>query len=92
MSFDLAVWHSDGALTDKEAADIYVRPCKNWPFLEGENSAVRAFYSALTKRWPEIDTVPDDKIDYSPWSYALDHSGMAVVMPCVNGSPSCGVR
>jgi hypothetical protein len=38
------------------------------------------------EKWPEIDTVPEEKIDdkeYCPWSCALSHSGMAVVMACV---------
>lgn len=46
----------------------------------------RAFYKELTTRWPEIDTVPEEEFDnmnYCPWSCALPHSGMAVVMACV---------
>ena len=86
MSFDLGVWYSERPLTDKEAADIYLNLCQNWPFLEGDKPNVVAFYNELIQRWPEIDTVPEEKIDdtnYCPWSCALDHSGMAVVMPCV---------
>jgi hypothetical protein len=48
--------------------------------------AVDAFYAELTARHPEIDTIPEDKIDdhdYCPWSCALDHSPGHVVMPCV---------
>jgi hypothetical protein len=73
-------------LTDKEAAEIYVHLCENWPYLEGESLSVAAFYDDLTRRWPEIDTVPEEEIDnkdYCPWSCALNRSGMAVVMPCV---------
>jgi hypothetical protein len=86
MSFDLGVWYSESTLTDKEAADVYLRLCEDWPYLDGENSAVAAFYEELTEHWPEIDTIPEEKIgemEYCPWSCALDHSGMAVVMPCV---------
>jgi hypothetical protein len=86
MSFDLAVWYSHRPLRNEEAGEIYVQLCEQWPSLEGENLSVAAFYDELTKRWPEIDTVPDDKVDdtdYCPWSCALNHSGMAVVMPCV---------
>jgi hypothetical protein len=86
MSCDFGVWYSEKALTKKEAGAIYVSLCEHWPFLEGENPAVAAFYDELTRRWPEIDKIPEEKIDdhdYCPWSCALDHSGMAVVMPCV---------
>ena len=86
MSCDYGVWYSDKPLTGKEAATIYLALCEQWPFLEGEKPDVRAFYDELTKRWPELDTVPDEKIedkDYCPWSCEISHSGMAVVAACV---------
>lgn len=86
MSCDYGVWYSDTPLTQDQAAKIYFALCEQWPFLQGESQAVRAFYDELTKRWPELDTVPDEKIgdkDYCPWSCAISHSGMAVVTACV---------
>ena len=86
MSCDYGVWYSEKALTDKEAAGIYIRLCDNWPFLEGENHAVAAFYEELTGRWPEIDSIAEERVgdfEYCPWSVAIDHSGMAVIMACV---------
>ena len=86
MSCDYGVWHSDKPLTNDEATKIYIALCDLWPFLEGEKPSVRTFYDELTKRWPELDTVPDEKVDdkeYCPWSCAISHSGMAVVTACV---------
>jgi hypothetical protein len=86
MSFDLAVWHTEEPLTNQMAADVYLRLCENWPYLEGHSPAVTAFYEELTARWPEIDTIPEHHIgnfDFCPWSCALSRSGMAVVMTCV---------
>ena len=86
MSFDLAVWHAESQPTNEEAAAIYLELCENWPYLQGDHPSVAAFYQELTQRWPEIDTVPEDRVgdfDYCPWSCALSHSGMAVVMSCV---------
>jgi hypothetical protein len=86
MSCDYGVWYSEAPLTNEEAAKIYVGLCEQWPFLEGENQAVRAFYDELTARWPELDSVPDEKIgdkNYCPWSCAISHSGAAVVTACV---------
>lgn len=86
MSCDYGVWYSEKPLTNEEATKIYLALCEQWPFLEGENEAVLAFYDELIKRWPEIDTVPESKIDdkeYCPWSCAISHSGMAVVTACV---------
>lgn len=86
MSFDLAVWHSEGPLEENEATQIYIKLCEEWPYLEGANPNVDAFYRELTEKWPEIDTIPEEKIgdfDHCPWSCALSHSGMAIVMSCV---------
>jgi hypothetical protein len=86
MSCDYGVWYSETPLTDKEAAEIYVCLCEQWPFFAGENQAVRAFYDELTKRWPELDAVPEGRVgdtEYCPWSCAISRSGMAVVTSCV---------
>lgn len=86
MSFDLAVWHTDEPLTSERAAEIYLRLCHDWPYLNGNSAAVTAFYEELTGRWHEIDIIPEHHIgdfDHCPWSCALSRSGMAVVMTCV---------
>lgn len=86
MSFDLAVWHTEEPLTNEKASEIYLRLCESWPYLEGDSSAISAFYKELTARWPEIDTIPEHHIgdfDFCPWSCSLSRSGMAVIMACV---------
>jgi len=86
MSCDYGVWHSETPLTIQQAREIYLALCEQWPFLKGENTTVRAFYNDLTKRWPELQTVPAEKVgdhDYCPWSCEISHSGMAVVTACV---------
>jgi hypothetical protein len=48
--------------------------------------AIDAFYAELTAKHPEIDTIPEEKIDdrdYCPWSCKLDHSPGHVIMSCV---------
>src|SRR5579872_1339613 len=86
MTFDLGVWHSEARPTDKQAGAIYLQLCQNWPNLQGEHPSVAAFYQELTRRWPEIDSIPEDRIgdlDDCPWSCAISHSEIAVVMSCV---------
>ncbi len=86
MSFDLAVWNDEVPLTHAQASEIYQRLCEEWPYLEGQSPHVEAFYQELIQRWPEIDTILDDRvddIDLCPWSCALNHSGKAVVIACV---------
>ncbi len=54
--------------------------------MDGNSPAVGAFYQELIEKWPEIDTIPEDRLgdfDFCPWSCALNHSGMAVVISCV---------
>ena len=80
MSFDLGVWHSDKALSVKEAGELYVKLCElEWTPTE-ESPAVNAFYKELCRAYPEIDTLPDDQVDDCPWSCAHDRSGLHVIV------------
>jgi hypothetical protein len=86
MSFDLGIWHSPRNLTHEEAGELYAALCESKADSVKPHSSVDAFYDELTARYPEIDTVPDDRIDdhdYCPWSCALDRSPGHVIMPCV---------
>jgi hypothetical protein len=86
MSYDLGVWYPHKRLSDEEAGKLYVGLCEGAAEGPTAHPAVEAFYQELTAKHPEIDTVPDDRIDdhdYCPWSCALDHSPGYVVMPCV---------
>jgi hypothetical protein len=86
MSFDLAVWHTQEHLTDAEAGALYVDLCESRVDGVMPHPNVDAFYTDLTAKHPEIDTVPDDRIDdhdYCPWSCALDRSPGHIIMSCV---------
>lgn len=83
MSYDLAVWFPHQRLSDKEAEAIYVKLCNGEPAQLQPHPAVAAFYEELVAKHPEIDDVPDDKIDdhdYCPWSVAHDRSDAHVIM------------
>jgi hypothetical protein len=86
MSFDLFVWYPQTRISNEQAKELYVRLC------DGDTSGVvphptlDAFYSELTARHPEVDTISVGKMDnhdFSPWSCKLDHSPSHVVMSCV---------
>ncbi len=86
MSFDLGVWNTKKRLTDEQAGALYIQLCESK--FEGvtPHPAVDAFYEELISKFPEIDTIPEDRIDdhdYCPWSCALDRSPGHVIMPCV---------
>jgi hypothetical protein len=86
VSFDLGAWRTKRRLTDEEAGALYVALCESR--IEGvvPDPAVDAFYAELTTRYPEIDIIPDERIDdhdYCPWSCALDRSPGHVIMACV---------
>jgi hypothetical protein len=83
MSFDLAVWHGETIVSVKDAADLYLKLCKQeWTSTEWYAS-VEAFYVELCSRYPEIDTLSDDELDRCPWSCAHDRSGHHIIM-CLN--------
>jgi len=86
MSFDLGVWYPEKRIGNKEAGELYVRLCDGDTSGVAPNPAVDDFYGELTAKHPEIDAIPQDRIDdddYSPWSCKLDHSPAHVIMCCV---------
>jgi predicted nucleic acid-binding protein len=86
MSFDLGVWYPHKRIGNKEARELYTRLCDGNRSGVVPHPAVDEFYAELTAKHPEIDTIPEEKIDdhdYCPWSCQLDHSPGHVIMSCV---------
>jgi hypothetical protein len=75
MSYDLGVWYPYQRLTNSEAGQIYVDLCESRQTALQAHPAVRAFYDQLYAAHPEIDDIPEERIDdheYCPWSCAHD--------------------
>ena len=84
MSFDLAVWYPHVRLSDDEAATAYRKLCEGEkPDVIGPHPSVQAFYEALTSTDPEIDSLPEERLDDCRWSCALDRSPAHVIMASV---------
>jgi hypothetical protein len=86
MSCDFGVWFPHKRLSNKEAGALYARLCEGDTSEVVPHPAVDAFYTELTARHPEIETIPEERLDdhdYCPWSAALDRSPAHVIMPCV---------
>jgi hypothetical protein len=86
MSYDLAVWYPGHRLSDKEALEQYFDLCDQKVDGLRPHSSVDAFYLELSAIHPEIDDVPEDKLDdvtFSPWSIAHDRSDRHIIMCCV---------
>jgi len=86
MSFDLAVWYPEKRISDEEARELYVCLCDSNTSGVVAHPAVDAFYTELTAKHPEIDTIPEERIDdhdYCPWSCRLDRSHGHVITCCV---------
>jgi hypothetical protein len=83
VHYELRSGRGETTVTVKDAADLYLKLCKQeWTSTEWYAS-VEAFYVELCSRYPEIDTLPDDKFDNCPWSCAHDRSGHHIIM-CLN--------
>ena len=86
MSCDFLVWHPEKRVNSKEAQNLYLRLCESDVSGVSAHPGVDAFYAELTAKHPEIDTIPEERIDdhdYCPWSCALDHSPAHVILSCV---------
>ena len=86
MSCDLGVWYPQERIANKEARELYARLCDSDTSGVVPHPAIDEFYTELIARYPEIDTIPEEKIDdhdHCPWSCKLDYSPGHVVMSCV---------
>ena len=86
MSCDFGVWFPHKRLSATEAGELYTRLCEGDTSGVQAHPAVDAFYADLIARYPERDSIPEDRVDdfdYCPWSCALDHTPGHVIMPCV---------
>jgi hypothetical protein len=86
VSFDLGVWYPQKRIGNKEARKLYARLCDGDTSGVFPHPAIDAFYGELTAKHPEIDAIPEKKIDdhdYSPWSCEMDRSPGHVIMSCV---------
>jgi hypothetical protein len=80
VSFNLAVWHSDRAISDKEAASLYAKLYEQKKIPIEQHIDVYAFYNELDARYPEINMIAEEELDACPWSCAHDRSGAHVIM------------
>jgi len=65
---------------------LYLRLCDGDASAPVPHPSIDAFYAELTARHPEIDTIPEERIDdhdHCPWSCKLDYSPSYVIMCCV---------
>jgi len=80
VSFDLSFWHEDQPITLDQARHIYTRLCDDDSTVVTAHPNVALFLAELTRHYPAIDDVPEDKLDDSPWSCAFSvTSGSAIV-------------
>lgn len=86
MSFDLGVWYPQRRIGNEQARELYVRLCDSDTSGVVPHPAIDAFYAELTAKHPEIDTIPEERIDdhdYCPWSCKLDRSPGHIIMSCL---------
>ncbi len=85
MSCDYSVWHTNSRLNSVEAQALYLRLCEGDVSGIVPHPSIDAFYDELTARHPEIDDVPEDRLedtDLCPWSIAFDRSDGHLIMCC----------
>lgn len=78
--FYLGVWSSDTAISDREAADLYVTMSDGRYPPNEFNAEVYSFYCRLIQCYPEIDLVPENELEACPWACALDVSDSHLIM------------
>ena len=80
MSFDLAVINVKDDTDEEEAQRIYYELCNGNYEVVSPSESIELFYQEITNLYPEIDDLPEEKIDSCPWSNAFDISDGAVLI------------
>jgi hypothetical protein len=80
MSFDLSVWYSSQPVGPEEGGPFHVALCEGHHDGLESSPRVRRFVDELIARYPQIDDVPEDKVDECPWTIAFDQSEGHVIM------------
>ncbi len=86
MSYDLAVWFSSERMSSEKAGQIYIQVLEENSSELEPSERIDSFYQELTEIYPEIDDVPEERIDdveYCPWSVELDKSDRHITMSAV---------
>jgi hypothetical protein len=78
----LGVWNCLTPISDEEAAHQY-QLLKDVGSERRFDDKVYAFYSRLISLYPEIDTLPEEELDDSPWACSMEVSGSHVIMAIV---------
>ena len=85
MSYDLAVLNTNKAMTKGQAIEVFGRICEeedtgNWLV---DHERIKRFVADLTADYPQIDDLPEDKLDDCPWSCGFDWGTRWVIMSMV---------
>jgi len=84
MSFDLGVWYSRRPLSNGEAAEIYGALAEGTDLPTDAavepSPVVAAFLTALDARYPNLDALPEDQVDESPWASGFESSERHVLL------------
>ena len=78
--FYLGAWSSKGAISDKDAAKQYAALLEGKEVSQSWDAAVYRFLTQLTELYPDIETLPEEKADDSPWACSLEVSDGHVIM------------
>jgi hypothetical protein len=68
VSFDLGVWYEPSAITNEQATKKYLALCEGNVDEVTEHPSVDGFLDELRARYPDLDELPDEEVDDSPWS------------------------
>ncbi|MFL0853781.1 hypothetical protein ACJO2B_23660 [Vibrio parahaemolyticus] len=86
MSFDIAILSLEKRVSNSEASEIYAEILQGNFSNVAKNTAIEDLYRDLTAKHPEIDDIPDDKvddIDFCPWSCEFDRSAGHIIISSV---------
>ena len=85
MSYDISVWSIPRVFSRQDAIQAWSDICDDDGTFEPfeDSPKLGEFQRELEDKYPQIDTLPDDKIDESPWSCGFEPEGPTLTLSCV---------
>ena len=70
--FYLGAWRSKRSISDIDASKQYAALLEGKEVSQSWDAAVHRFLTQLTELYPDIEMLPEDKADDSPWACSLE--------------------
>jgi hypothetical protein len=80
MNYKMGIWFGEKVITEQEASELFNKLYREDSLPKEQHVEIFSFYNELGDRYPELEMLPEDEIEASPWACGHDRSGSHVIV------------